>query len=285
MIYAQNIQTLIVRKMNMKGKTLVAMVFILLLTVSPVFASGTKDAEGDMSKTSSSDSMTTYYSMHNQQIKGYLALPEGDGPFPAIILIHEWWGLTDSIFAYADAFAREGYVALAVDLYNGTSTQDPNEARELASSVRNNLPQAFDNLSAAVMFLQQQDNVIKDKIASIGWCFGGGWAYQMALNNLGTKVSVMYYGNFNLEDDFQQMRSTILGHFAENDRGILVDDVRQLQVLLKDADDNHAIFIYPNMQHGFARDLFTEEASTDAEVDEASELAWERTLDFLNKFL
>ncbi len=221
----------------------------------------------------------TYYSQDNKGVKGYLAVPEGRGKKPAIILIHEWWGLNDEIRDKARKYAKDGYIALAVDLYNGESTTKPEDARRLAGSVGKNQEDAFANLRAALAYLKKHKNVDKNRLASVGWCFGGGWSYQVAKNDLGTRASVIYYGRFNPADDLSQMRAKILGHFAEKDRGIKVDDVRQFQASLKTQSGDHEIFIYPNTGHGFTN-------SNSAVYDAAAtSQAYDRTLEFLKKHL
>lgn len=206
---------------------------------------------------------------------GYLAKPSGQGPYPAVILIHEWWGLNDNIREFADLLAEQGYTALAVDLYGGESTDDPERAGELASAVRLNMEEAFINLRSAVSFLRRRSDVDSSNLASIGWCFGGGWSYQMAKNNLGVQASIIYYGQFNPKDDLQKMRATILGHFGEEDRSISKDSVEEFQATLNTLSGDHEIYIYENAGHGFARELTSENAQT----------AWERTLRFLEEQL
>lgn len=224
--------------------------------------------------------MLAYHKVDGKEVRGYLAQPTGEGTFPAIILIHEWWGLNESIKAYADAFAQEGYVALAVDLYNGKVATKVGKAMKLSRTVRKNEDVAFANLQAALDYLKQQSNVDKEKLASVGWCFGGGWAYRVAKNDLGVKASIIYYGRFVPDDDFENMKALILGHFAEKDRIISVNDVKEFEANLKIANKEHSIFIYPNMKHGFAKDLFTAKPT-----NEESKVAWERTLAFLEKHL
>lgn len=99
----------------------------------------------------------------------------------------------------------------------------------------------------------------------------------MAKNNLGTKASVMYYGRFNPADDLKMMRAQILGHFGEKDTSISVDTVNEFQAKLTTLSGNNAVYIYPNAGHGFAN-------ANDQTYDKAAaDLAWQRTLDFLNK--
>lgn len=222
-----------------------------------------------------------YGTSGSQALKGYLAQPAEDGVYPAMILIHEWWGLNDHIRATARDFAKLGYVALAVDLYGKEATNDPRTARDYASEVRANINGTFENLKAAVSSLREMANVDKDRLASIGWCFGGGWSYQMAKNDLGVEATVIYYGRFNPADDLKKMRAKIIGHFAEEDRGILVDNVKEFQATLKTLNGDHEIYIYPNTQHGFA----SRPGDNPRYDEEAAKLAWERTNAFLDRVL
>jgi carboxymethylenebutenolidase len=219
----------------------------------------------------------TYY-QKGEGVKGYLARPDDNQKHPALILIHDWWGLKDSFLQFAENFARLGYVTLAVDLYDGKSAATRDEARALAGGVRQNVPAAFENLKSAVAFLKNRTDVDPARLASIGWCFGGGWSYQIARNNLGVKASIIYYGFFNPKDDLSKMRATILGHFGKNDRAIKVDSVYEFQANLKTLSGGHEIYIYENAGHAFAN-------PGDRYHQEAAELAWDRTVVFLNKYL
>jgi carboxymethylenebutenolidase len=213
---------------------------------------------------------------YHGDVSGYIATPGGPGPFPAVVLIHEWWGLNQNIKELADDFAERGYVALAVDLYDGAVATTPAEAGALAGVVRGSVEPAFANLAAATTYLQSLDNVNPEQLASVGWCFGGQWAYNMAANNMGVDASVMYYGRFSMDDDLSMMRADILGHFGEEDTSIAVDDVRQFEAKLSTLDGDHAVFIYPNAGHAFAN-----EDNKEAYNEEAAALAWERTMEFL----
>jgi len=224
----------------------------------------------------------TYHNNDENQINGYLALPKDkDQNIPGIILIHEWWGLNDDLREKADYFASQGYAALAVDLYNGESTIKASKARQLAGNVRDNMDKAFTNLKAALEFIKKQPGVDSQKLASIGWCFGGGWSYQLAKNNLSVKASVIYYGRFNPKDDLKKMRANIIGHFAKEDRGISVDSVKEFEAVLKTHNGNHNIYIYPNTTHGFA----SRPGDNPNFNKTASDLALKRTLTFLKKSL
>ena len=225
------------------------------------------------------ESIKTKKIAYHGDIKGYLTTPGTEGKYPAIILIHEWWGLNEDIRSRARDFSENGYVALAVDLYDDRATKNRRRAQRLAQRVRGNMEAAFENLKAAVSLLKRHPLVDGTRLASIGWCFGGGWSYQIAKNDLGVKTSIIYYGRFNPRDDLQKMRAAILGHFAEKDRGIRIDNVRAFQAKLKSLSGDHEIYIYPDTQHGFAN---PDNPIYDAE---AAKLARKRTLEFLKKYL
>jgi len=128
---------------------------------------------------------------------GFLAMPKAPGNYPAVVMIHEWWGLNDNIKEMARSLAAEGYVVLAVDMF-GKVAKDANEARELTAKVRNNPQSAIQNMKSAVQFLKNQNNVDDNRIASMGWCFGGGMSMQLALNEK-LAATVIYYGNLETE--------------------------------------------------------------------------------------
>lgn len=253
---------------------------ILMLTVAFVFISFfSAGALWAMSH----DIVTEEVRYHKQlkDVKGFLARPADNEKHPALVLIHEWWGLNDNIRENARQFAKLGYVALAVDLYQGQVAADRKEARKLATGVRKNRGPAFENLKQAVAYLKGRSaNVEPQRVASVGWCFGGGWSYQMAKNDLGVKATVIYYGHFNPKDDLSRMRATIIGHYGENDRGIKVDNVREFQARLKTLNGDHEIYIYPNAGHGFANPGGGKRYNK-----EATEDAWKRTTAFLKKYL
>lgn len=222
--------------------------------------------------------MISYYK-NKENVKGYLLYPEKEGKYPALVLIHEWWGLNDNIKEFSKKFAEKGYVTLAVDLYEGDLATTPEKAREFATRVRSNPDEAKKHLKNAIDFIKTKSNVNPEKTASVGWCFGGNWSYEIAKNDLGVKASVMYYGSFAPEDDLKMMKSHILGHFGEKDTSIKLDDVKQFQATLKTLSGNHEVYIYPNSGHGFAN------SENPNYNKESADLAWTRTLEFLSKNL
>ena len=189
----------------------------------------------------------------DDEVKGFLAEPDGKGPFPAIVVIQEWWGLTDWIKDNAKHFAEQGYVALAPDLYRGKVTDDPAIARQLLGGLPKD--RAVRDLKAAVDTLAARDNVQKDRIGSIGWCMGGGYSLHLALADDRVKACAMCYGPpVTKPDMLKSLNATILGIFGEEDKGIKAADVRMFEQALKTAGKSvEKINIYPGAGHGFMR--------------------------------
>ena len=123
------------------------------------------------------------YFPEGESTLGYLAVPDGSGPFPGLLLVHEWDGLKDRVRQVADAMAAEGYVALAVDLFRGQTGDNATENRALTSQVGENPAEMIANLDAAAAFLRARSDMT-GKVAAMGWCFGGGIAlsYGLAAN-------------------------------------------------------------------------------------------------------
>jgi carboxymethylenebutenolidase len=189
----------------------------------------------------------------DEEIKGFLAEPDGKGPFPAVVVIQEWWGLNDWIKENAKRLAGQGYVALAPDLYRGKVTDDP----KVASQLLQGLPRdrAVRDLKAAVSTLAAKDNVQKDHIGAIGWCMGGGYALQLAQNDDRVKACVICYGRVVTDPkELKSLNAAVLGVFGEDDKGIPADGVRAFEKALGTAGKKvERINIYKGAGHGFMR--------------------------------
>src|SRR6202166_4770825 len=139
------------------------------------------------------ESKSVSYKSGDEAVQGVLYTPSGKGPFPAIIVIHEWWGLNDWVKDQASKLADQGYEALAIDLYRGKVATTPDMAHELMRGVPED--RARRDLHAAFEFLQAQPNVKKDRIGAIGWCMGGGYALDVALQEPTLAADVINYGH------------------------------------------------------------------------------------------
>ena len=190
------------------------------------------------------------YKSGKETVRAYLAEPEGKGPFPAIVVIHEWWGLNDWVKGNAEYFANQGYVALALDLYRGQVATSSDEAHELMRGVPED--RAARDLKAAAAFLKAQANVKDDRIGSIGWCMGGGYSLATAINVSYLAACVMCYGRVVTEsEEINRIACPVLGIFAEDDRGIPPSIVKEFEeASSKEGKDVHTI-IYPKVGHAF----------------------------------
>jgi len=182
-------------------------------------------------------------------VGGYLARPLGKGPFPTILLIHEWWGLEAWVKQNADRFARKGYVALAVDLYRGKSTTDPKVARKLKGSVP--AERAVRDMKAALSYLRTRPFVRADRVGAIGWCMGGGYALKLA-TEAKVDACVICYGRLVTDSaKIRRIAGPVLGIFGDRDRAIPVGAIHTFGMALAGAGVPHKILIYPGGRHAF----------------------------------
>ena len=256
-----------------------SIVILLIVLTSAALAadSGQKEKEALRLKTGHSE-MIKYLS-GDDTVSAYLAMPEGSGPFPALIVIHEWWGLNDWIKKDADDFADSGYAALAIDLYHGKSTSSPEEARELSASV----PQerAATDLRSAFDYLRSRSEVSQKNIGVIGWCMGGGYALRAALNLKDLAACVICYGRLNKDPEaLKQIECPVLGIFGEKDQNITPRDVKEFEDALNKAGVKNQIIIYPDANHAFMNP-----GNTKVYNQEAAKKAWAEIYSFLNNNL
>ena len=226
-----------------------------------------------------SDPRMPYAEVGDELVYGYFAAPSDVfEPLPAIIVIHEWWGLNDNVRAMADRLAGEGYMVLAVDLYGGKTADSPDGARALMLDVVEDPAPAQDNIRAAYDFLTTAG---APRIGSLGWCFGGGWSLNTAqLFPDELDAAVIFYGQVTADEEkLRPINAPILGLFGADDTGIKVDSVEAFGASLERLRKDHEIHIYPGVGHAFANPTGTNynaEAATDA---------WVRTLEFLGRHL
>lgn len=216
--------------------------------------------------------MINYYNTAN----GYLARPDDAERHPGIILIHEWWGLNENMKLTADKLANEGYIVLAVDLYNGKSAANADEARVLVSAVRPD--EAVANLKGAKAFLKETENATK--VGSFGYCFGGGQSMQLAVSGEPLDATVIYYGSLVTEPALlEKIKWPVLGVFGELDTSIPVSRVNEFEEALADAGVEREIHVYPAVGHAFAN------PSNPGHAVGPTADAWAKTLAFLARNL
>src|SRR6195256_6619808 len=165
------------------------------------------------------DGKSVSYKSGDETVSGMLYPPAGKGPFPALIVIHEWWGLNDWVKEQASKLSDQGYVALAVDLYRGKVADNPDLAHELMRGLPEDRVKR--DLHAAFEFLQSQPNVKRDRIGSIGWCMGGGYSLDVALQEPTLAADVINYGHLATDPEaLKKINAPILGIFGGKDQGI-----------------------------------------------------------------
>jgi carboxymethylenebutenolidase len=221
-----------------------------------------------------------YGEADDRNLMGYLAMPaDAAEPLPGLIVIHEWWGLNDNIRAAAERLAGEGYIALAVDLYNGQVAATPAEAQTLMGALMASQDEGVNNLRQAHHYLKAY--ALSPSVAAIGWCLGGGWALQGALA-LGEELDgvVMYYGRVITDEaTLGALQAPLLGLFAGQDQAIKVADVDKFRSTLQQLGKDATIHVYPGADHAFANPSGGNYNAI------AAEDAWTRTIEFLRSHL
>jgi carboxymethylenebutenolidase len=196
------------------------------------------------------DGTPVSYKSGNEAVNGILYLPHGNGPFPGVIVIHEWWGLNDWVKEQAAKLADMGYAVLAIDLYRGKVATTPEEAHELMRGVAPD--RASRDLKAAFEYLASRKDIDPKRIGDIGWCMGGGYALDLAIAEPRLAAAVINYGHLMADPaSIQNIHAPVLGIFGVQDRGIPVEDVRKFEQQMKAAGKQVEIVIYPDAGHAF----------------------------------
>lgn len=217
------------------------------------------------------EDVTYYNSVH-----GYYAHPQAEGKYPGVVMIHEWWGLNDNIKTMARQLAAEGYQVLAVDLYNGVVATTPDQAMKQVQSV--NADEKKKNMLAAVNFMREKG---ANRIASMGWCFGGGQSLALALSGEQLDGTILYYGTplVTDADKLQAINWPVLGIFGDKDQAIPVDTIHAFDASLTKDGIDHEVAIYPGLGHAFANPSGQNYAPNETKD------AWAKTVAFLKKNL
>lgn len=219
------------------------------------------------------------YKSGDETVNAILYTPQGKGPFPALVVIHEWWGLNDWVKEQASKLADQGYETLAIDLYRGKVATTPEEAHEIMRGVPSD--RASRDLLAASAYLRAQKNVNPAKVGAIGWCMGGGYALDLAIADPKLKAAVINYGHLAADKaTLQRINAAILGIFGGQDRGIPVDAVNKFEADLKALGKPVEIKIFPDAGHAFENP----NNKQGYRADDAKQ-AWELTTAFLAKYL
>ena len=218
--------------------------------------------------------MVSIKTASGRDVTGALAVPAAT-PAPTVLLIHEWWGLNDQIKTMAAEFAKEGFMALAADLYNGQVAASPADAEKYMKGV--DAAQAEETLAAWIGWLRA-DSRGNGKVGTVGWCFGGGWSLNASITTP-VDATVVYYGRVDRPaDDLKKLKGPVLGQFADEDQWINKEMVQGFEANMKAAGKSAEIYSY-SANHAFANPTGDNYDKADAQT------AWARTLDFFRKTL
>ena len=216
--------------------------------------------------------------MVDSMVQGMIASPTAPGKYPGIIMIHEWWGLTDQVKSMAHILAGEGYVVFAVDLFDGNVATEFQAAR---SNIQNHPnEQTVSKLRATIGYLRMAENVDGDRIGTLGWCYGGGQSYQVSLVE-DIKATVIYYGRVSTDKEvLSALKGPVLGIFGSVDQSIPLENVVRFQRSLNELGKEAEIHIYEGAGHAFANPTSNRIFRKKQAID-----AWKKTLDFFERKL
>lgn len=217
------------------------------------------------------------FSTPDLKLGGYLAAPKGEGPFPAIVVIHENRGLNEHTRDVARRFAIEGFVALAPDalarLGGTASMKTPDEARTAIGTIT--ADQATSDLEAALVYLNTLPNVQKGNLGSVGFCWGGARSFALAVKSDLLKAAVVFYGSAPTPEEITKVKAPVLGLYGETDTRI-TGAVPDVAAAMKAANKSYEYKIYPGAGHAFFNDT-GERYNPTAAAD-----AWAKATTFLH---
>lgn len=190
------------------------------------------------------------YISDGQPVHGLLYEPAGKGVHAAIVVVHEWWGLDDWIKEQAQNLANEGYVVLAVDLYDGRVTANPATARQWMMHLDRR--KAVDNVVAAAKYLAARRNVDANRIGAVGWCMGGGYAALLAVHDPDLRAVAINYGELPVSrEELGRIHAAVLGIFGGADRVVTPEEVHAFEQSMQSLGKPVEVKIYPGAGHAF----------------------------------
>ena len=226
--------------------------------------------------------MISFKRPDGQSVNGYLAEPQQGAKAPGMVVIQEWWGLNDQIKGVADKLAKAGYRALVPDLYRGKVALEANEAEHLMTNL-NFGDAAGQDVRGAVQQLKSSGSA---KVGVTGFCMGGALTLLSAVNVPEINAAVAWYGFPPLEYiDAAKIKAPLMGHYATDDVPFPIAKVEELEKKLRDAKVKFEFHRY-KAKHAFANEEANSKKLPILEYNpQAAELAWKRTLEFLDKHL
>jgi dienelactone hydrolase len=229
------------------------------------------------------------YKSGDIKMKGFLAYPDvRNRKSPAVIVVHEWWGLNDYARDRAKQLAKLGYVAFAIDLYgDGKTAQHPDDAKKFAEETLKNFQTAKERFQAAVDFLKQQPQVEPDKIAAIGYCFGGGVVLNMARQGADLRAVASFHGSLVPVKPAEKgtLKAKIAVFNGADDKMVTADQIDAFKKEMDQAGADYLFFNYPGAKHSFtnpAADRYAKQFNLDLGYNKLADMrSWNELKSFL----
>lgn len=252
---------------------LILLAFILFIPTS-IFVDSLISKDRIQNLTNTSISSQT----DSPDVRAYVATPQGDGPFPVVIMIHEFFGLNESIISKADLLAQEGYLVIAPDTFRGsTTTWIPRAIYQVINSDQEQVNQDVDTVYA---WLQKQPEADMKRIGIIGFCYGGRVSLLYSLHNPNMAATVVFYGSSETDPEIlKNLSGPVLGIFGGADASIPLEEVTALENGLNQAGIPNQISVYENQPHAFVTD------ADGIKAGGAQAEAWNEMLEFLDQNL
>lgn len=221
---------------------------------------------------------TRVSSVGNPDVRAFVARPDGEGPFPAVIMVHEWWGLNNKIVEKAEELAKQGYVVVAPDTLRGSSTDwIPRAIYQVATA---NTAQVNTDVDAVYTWLTAQPDVVADKIAIMGFCYGGRTSLLYSIHNPQIAATGIFYGMADTTpEQLAALRGPVLGIWGGADASIPLAEVDALAANLEAAGVSHTFRVFEGQPHAFVKSV--------AEIQQGGpqQEAWNDLLVFLDNAL
>ncbi len=211
------------------------------------------------------------------EIAGYLSEPDDEEAKAGLIVIQEWWGLTEDIKEIADRYAVEGYICFAPDLYHGQAATEPDEARKLAMAMERDV--ASQEIDTAIAWMKAEQGLAK--VGCVGYCMGGGLTLATAIRPTSNvdAVHVYYGGGMPPAEQIATIKVPVLGSYGGADEGIPADQVDMLRATLKESGVPNDIKLYPGAEHSFFND------TRPAYNEDAAMNSWMKSVEWFEQYL
>ncbi|GHO53094.1 dienelactone hydrolase family protein [Ktedonobacter robiniae] len=222
------------------------------------------------------------FQVDGRTISAYLAVPEQDSG-PGVLILHAWWGLTEPFQQVCDRLAEAGFVALAPDLYHGKTTTSVEEAHALSEALDQDVERWRGDIAGAMQVLRQHSATHQadssSKLALVGFSLGGAYALDMSVTLAEEIAAVVTFYDSYPGLDYRSAKAAYLCHFAEDDPFRPVESAAEMEQELQAAGRPVAVFTYPGTKHWFFEENRPEYNA------QATQLSWERTIEFLHQRL